>query len=111
MNFVKERASRLYKNSLGGRIMVRLSLIKTDCESTLNILSDKLADRYFSLAERFVESRKDNYTYFLDVACDMVEEGKIVKIKRSSALKCGASVLKDYTVYDVFEKEAKRIKK
>lgn len=111
MQILMIKANRLYKNSFDGRIMVRLSLAKTDCDSILNILSEKLANRYFSLAEQFIKSKKDNHTYFLDAKCEVNLDGEALKIKRSSALKCGASLLKEYTVYDVLDKEAKMIKK
>lgn len=111
MKISNVKKHRLYKNSFGGRIMIRLSLIKSESESVVNMLYEKLCDKYFSSAKSFIESRTDNSTYFLDVICDAAEEGELLKIKRSSALKCGASLIKEYIAYDVFDKEGKRIKK
>ena len=111
MEIINAKSHRLYKNLSGGRIMVRLSLPKTDGESSVNLLYDKLRDKYFSTAKSFIESRNDNSTYFLDVVFDKVENGENVKIKRSSALKCGASLLKEDITLDIFAKELKRIKK
>ena len=83
MEISNVKKHRLYKNSFGGRIMVRLSLIKSEDESAVNMLYEKLCDKYFSSAKSFIESRTDNSTYFLDVIAEKVE-GKDVKIKRMS---------------------------
>ena len=105
------KSHRLYKNTFGGKIMIRLSLMKTDGESDLNSLYGSLENIYFSSAERFIESRVNNSTYFLDVKCEVTERGEKVKIKRSSTLKCGASTLKEETVFDDFNGKFEIIKK
>ena len=112
MEIAKIKTQRLYKNSVGGRIMVRLSLFKGEGDSAMNRLYESLAERYFTLAKNFIDSRADDRsTYFLDVICDKCDGGENIKIKRSSTLRCGASLIKKEDVFDVFDSSLKEIKK
>ena len=111
MEITNIKKHRLYKSDSGARIMVRLCFLKAEGSCVLNNFYQILQEKYFSSAERFIECRTDKGTYFLDVKCNIADRGKNVKIKRSSTLKCGASLLKEETVFDVFDSELKRIKK
>ena len=111
MEILNKKAKRLYKNSVGGKILVRLSLPNTEEKSDINTLYEALSEKYFYEAERFISGKDEIYTYFLDVTFCMTQEDKTVKIKRSSALKRGASLVKDETCIDVFVKDTGKLKK
>ena len=110
MHILNKKVKRLYKNGVGGKILVRLSLPTTEEDSDINPLYEVLSEKYFSEAERFIISKNDRYTYFLDVVFSIAEEDKTVQIKRSSALKCGASLIKKEDVFDVFSKDTVKLK-
>jgi len=111
VHILNKKVKRLYKNGVGGKILVRLSLPTTEEGSDINPLYEVLAEKYFSEAERFIISKNDRYTYFLDVVFSIAEKDKTVQIKRSSTLRCGASLIKKEDVFDVFDSSLERIKK
>lgn len=110
MHILNKKVKRLYKNGVGGKILVRLSLPTTEEGSDINPLYEVLSEKYFSEAERFIISKNDRYTYFLDVVFSIAEEDKTVQIKRSSALKCGASLIRKEAFIDVFLKDTAKLK-
>ena len=110
MKILTTKSHRLYKNEKGGKIMVRLSLPEGEEGSLISCLYQKMREKYFSVSKRFIEEKNDTHTYFLDVTVEGVD-GEEVKIKRSSALKCGASLIKETTVFDIFDKDMQKLKK
>ena len=98
----------LYKNDLGGRIVLKVNLPKTDFESELLFLYERLTEAYHGYARRILEGESE--TLFMSVECEVIEE-KTLKIKRLCTIKRGAKTLKSVVLCDELYSESFKLKR
>ncbi len=110
MDFSERRANMLYKNSQGGRIMVKITLPQAEDGGQAEKLYSLLLKEYMEAAKKYIERRGDSAFLIFNVTYTRAEDLKYVKINRRSSLTLGGATVSraDYT--DVFVKRDMRLK-
>ena len=98
----------LYKNDLGGRIILKVNLPKTDFESELLFLYERLTETYHEYSRQVLEEQRESM--FLTVDFEIIE-GKTLKIKRLCTIKRGAKTLKTVVFCDEFYSDSLKLKR
>ena len=71
----------VYRNDFGGKIIVKITLPKTECESDINRLYDSISFSYFDSARDFIAKTGDSSVYTLSVEWQAKEKNKTTKRK------------------------------
>ena len=111
MEFSEKKTQMLYRNDLGGRIMVRIMLPSLEENCDFKRFYEALTEKYLESAKGFVLKNCDAACYFFDVSYECDNTDKCFKIKRISTLKVNGRVLKKAIIKDCFTKNEFRLKK
>ena len=113
MEIYEKKTDALYRNENGDKIMVRISLPRSDSESELDLLYSTLSSSYVKGAVRFIDSIKgsDKKCYFLSVGYEAETLGDRLKIKRFARLRVGNMPIKEHVMTDVFDTGTFKLKK
>jgi hypothetical protein len=95
MEILDKKRIMLYKNEVGGKVTVKISLPTTEVETDVKRLYESLEKSYYKASEKFINEKGGTDSYCLSVSYEISEEKKYLIIKRlSELLFCGKTLLK-----------------